>query len=433
MGLKIRINSRLTLTQFFAMMVAVGIFYSVIKYFTEYTVFADNGYYYYNTNLLGWSLFYTGIIAGLLVFMFSDVKLFLTKSLNSLSLLLFIVSVWLFANESKPINLFILYELFLLPSFILVYRLSPNRRSIIASIYFLTWTQFGSLLVLVAIVGLFFFNGNVALEATEISQHSNLYWLLFLGFGIKIPMWPFYYWLTKTHVEASSFFSMYLSGFLVKTAVFLFIKFYGIIGNTGAEFLLLTLFIIGVVDASIKMWHQTDLKKLVAYTTVQEMNFLCIPILWNDFTGEALVSLFIATHCLLSCIFFFFIDVISKRFNTRVSSQITGLVHTMPYFTFLIFLSWILFAGLPFTIKFLLEVGIFSMLYVHNFMVASSILLIMNVVGLIGFTKNLFNAVFGAPVISDYIIYDLTAREITLLIFLLTNLVALNFFSLAVF
>lgn len=73
------------------------------------------------------------------------------------------------------------------------------------------------------------------------------------------------------------------------------------------------------------------------------------------------------------------------------------------------------------------------MLYVHNFMVASSILLIMNVVGLIGFTKNLFNAVFGAPVISDYIIYDLTAREITLLIFLLTNLVALNFFSLAVF
>jgi len=72
---------------------------------------------------------------------------------------------------------------------------------------------------------------------------------------------------------------MYLSGFLVKTAVFLFIKFYAIFSMYNYINAFLVLLLIGVIDSSIKMWHQTDLKKLIAYTTVQEMNFLCIPIL----------------------------------------------------------------------------------------------------------------------------------------------------------
>lgn len=383
-------------------------------------------YYLYNINLLGWSLFYTGVICGFLVFIFSDVRVFFKKELNVLFLFVFIISVWLFVNEARPLNLFIIYEFFLLPSFILVYRLSPNRRSVLASIYFLTWTQFGSLLVLMGLVWLFYTQGMFHLNSQWMMNHCGPFWLIFLGFGIKIPMWPFYYWLTKTHVEASSFFSMYLSGFLVKTAVFLFIKFYSLLGITFFLNFFLCLFIVGVIDSSIKMWHQTDLKKLIAYTTVQEMNFLCIPILWNDLFGETLVAVFIATHCLLSCIFFFFIDVISKRFATRVTSQITGLVHTMPSFTYLIFLSWILFAGLPFTVKFLLEVGIFSTLVNYNAILALIALFGMNVCGLVGFTKNIFNALFGAPVITDYIVYDLTKREVGLYLFLIINLVLLN-------
>lgn len=344
----------------------------------------------------------------------------------------FIISIWLFINESSPLNLFIIYELFLLPSFLLVYQLSPNRRSILASIYFLTWTQFGSLLVLIGLVILFTLNGEFTLTGNYLTINYLPFWLIFLGFGIKIPMWPFYYWLTKTHVEASSFFSMYLSGFLVKTAVFLFIKFYSLIGITLFFNWFLILFAIGILDSSIKMWHQTDLKKLIAYTTVQEMNFLCIPILWNDLFGELIVSLFIMTHCLLSCIFFFFIDVVSKRFNTRVTSQITGLIHVMPSFSLILFLSWILFSGLPYTIKFLLEISIFCILTSYNLVLTILILSVMNIIGLIGFTKALFNVIFGAPIITDYIIYDLTKREISLYIFFIINLILLNNFTLLV-
>jgi NADH-quinone oxidoreductase subunit M len=288
------------------------------------------------------------------------------------------------------------------------------------------------LLVLVGLViniyrtGLFTFS-----EAHSLADYTA-FWCLFLGFGIKIPMWPFYYWLTKTHVEASSFFSMYLSGFLVKTAVFLFIKFQPMMGSFDYATPILVIFIIGVIDSSIKMWHQTDLKKLIAYTTVQEMNFLCIPILWNQEFGELITSLFIATHCLLSCIFFFFIDVISKRFGTRASSQITGLVHTMPTLSCLIFICWALFTGLPYSIKFILEVSIFSILFSFNGIIAAVVIIGMNVIGMLGFSKNLFNALFGAPVITDYVIYDLTKRELILYLFLTTNLFGLNFFTLIV-
>lgn len=112
--------------------------YCVLQLAIAYSSNSLDPYVYYNKNLLGLSLMYTGIVCGVLVFLLSDVKIFFKKSLNAILLVVFIVSIYLFINESSALNLFFVYELFLLPSFYLVYKLSPNRRSTIASIYFLT-------------------------------------------------------------------------------------------------------------------------------------------------------------------------------------------------------------------------------------------------------------------------------------------------------
>lgn len=85
------------------------------------------------------------------------------------------------------------------------------------------------------------------------------------------------------------------------------------------------------------------------------MNLLVIPILFNDTASEIIVALFIATHCVLSSLLFFYIDVITKRFATRSTSQITGLIHNMPTFSMFVFLTWLGFSGLPYTVKFTLE------------------------------------------------------------------------------
>jgi hypothetical protein len=98
----------------------------------------------------------------------------------------------------------------------------------------------------------------------------------------------------------------------------------------------------------------------------------------------------------------------------------------MPTFSMLIFISWVLFSGLPYTIKFFLEIGIFSLLFQYNFAIALVALFVMNVLGLIGFSKNMFNALFGAPVVTDFLVYDLSKREAFLLLFMIANLVALN-------
>lgn len=384
----------------------------------------------YAADWTGLALLYSGIVIGIIIIILADVKTFFYKIGTTAIMFFFFYAIWLFVNEANILNLFLYYELFLLPSFFIVYFLSPNRRSIMAAIYFLTWTQFGSLLVLVGLLRLYNTTGVYELSVGFTIDDTLTTLLVLLGFGIKIPMWPFYYWLTKTHVEASSFFSIYLSGFLVKTAVYLFIKFYSLLNGFQLFNIFFALFVVGVVDSSIKMWHQTDLKKLIAFTTVQEMNLLVIPILFNDYSGELVVSLFIVTHCLLSSLLFFFIDVLTKRFATRSSTQITGLVHLMPSFSFFLFLTWLGFSGLPYTIKFTLELHIFTSVLTVNGLVFAALIIGMNVIGLVGFSKNLFNALFGAPIISEHVVYDLNKRESLVFIFLLTNLVGLNLFTL---
>lgn len=377
---------------------------------------------------MGISLFVSGVIVALTTLWLGDSRVFFRKNLLILILIIFFIIVCLFISETNYVNLFLYYELFLLLSFFLVYTLSPNRRSIPVAIYFLTWTQFGSLLVLVAILGLLSEQNSLfLLPSYKLTSHF-IKLCFFIGFGIKIPMWPFYYWLTKTHVEASSFFSIYLSGFLVKTAVYLFNFFFSFYFNTLYLNWLFIIIVVGVVDSSIKMWHQYDLKKLVAYTTVQEMNLLIIPIIWNNEYSEFLVSFFIVTHCLLSSLFFFIIDVLSKRFNTRVTTKINGLIHITPNLAYSIFFSIILFTGLPYTAKFFIEVMIFNHLLSYDVVLTVFVVVIANVVGIIGFCKNFFNVLFGKPIIFKTV-SDLSKRELYLFIYIFVSLFGLIFMT----
>ena len=373
-------------------------------------------------------MFITGVLVGFFIFFFSESRVFFKKNYTVFYFLVFFVLIWFFINETNYINLFFIYELFLLPSFYLVYSISPNRRSIPISIYFLTWTQFGSIFVLLGILYLYTITGSFNLSNNTSVNYNIIFFLFFIGFGIKIPLWPFYYWLTKTHVEASSFFSIYLSGFLVKTAVYLFNFFYSLYFTPIFFNFVFVIIIIGVIDSSIKMWHQLDFKKLIAFTTVQEMNLLFLPILWNNELVELLTSIFIVVHCLLSTLFFFITDILIKRFNTRVVTQITGLVHTMPIFSFFFFMSLIFFLGLPFTSKFFIEIAIFNLLFTKQLKFFSFLILIINWLAVIGFAKNIFNMLFGAP-INKNIIYDLNKKEIILFIFIFFLLISTTFFT----
>lgn len=322
--------------------------------------------------------------------------------------------------------IFIYYELFLLPSFYLVYWVSPNRRSIIASIYFLTWTQTGSLCLLIVIIYIYLTTNSTDLINLVNNQPIWINVLFFLGIGVKVPIWPLYYWLTKTHVEASSFFSIYLSGFLVKTAIYLFVFFYNYFNTILLDSIFIIFIMMGVIDSSIKMWHQIDVKKLIAYTTVQEMNILFLPLFWNNDSTELLVSLFIITHCLLSTLLFFSVDILIKRFHTRTVTNIQGIIQVMPIFGMCMLITLLLFTGLPFTIKFFLEISIFNFLINMNLELTLLIIFVANWIGLLGFSKIWFNLLFGKP--NNRLVYDLTVRESIIYFISFIILIFINYF-----
>ena len=328
-----------------------------------------------------------------------------------------------------------MYECLLVPSFLFVFFVSPSRRSIQASIYFVIWTQVGSFFVLCVVAYLLSSSSSLNFYSLKYLNFSNIefffiYFFLFLGFGFKVPIWPFHYWLTKTHVEAPSGFSIYLSGFLVKSALYGFYKITSSLTGSCDTTFFLVICIFGVVDSSLKMWGQTDLKKLVAYGTIQEMNLIYLVFNWGDSTAVFSGILFSATHAFLSALMFFLVDCIYRRYHTRSVVELNGLLHFTPNLALSIIFMTIFFAGLPGTVKFVVEFYIFNGFFEISIFTCFFLMFIANVVGLIGFSKSWYNVLFGINKKQlSYIPLDLTLKELLIIFFSFFFLFFFSFFA----
>ena len=367
-----------------------------------YFVLPTTNLYFFKTSvdLFGVVVLFLAYVSGILSFLAMDTRIF-WKNIKYMSFLnIFVLIVFFFVFTDNLLVLFFFYELLLIPSFLLVYYIAPSRRAIQASLYFIIWTQVGSFFVLcvtsyiLSVVGSadFFFIKNY--NFTDLEAYF-LFLFLFLGFGFKVPIWPFHYWLTKTHVEAPTGFSMYLSGFLVKSALYGFYKISNLIGGEFNSVLFSTLTILGILDASLKMWGQTDVKKLVAYGTVQEMNIIYLAFCWGDSYSVVGGIIFCITHCFLSVMMFYLVDCIQRRYNSRSVTEISGILQTTPTLGITILVMCVLYSGVPGTLKFTSEFYIFSGLFETSPFSCFLVLFIANVVGLIGFSKCWFNIVFG--------------------------------------
>ena len=434
--------------------------------FIVYTLFVYNYYVYYNNNscymvfsnynivpkvfqkfffffelsidLFGIVILFLSYFVGILSLLALDTRIFWKNMKYLFFLNYFILLVFFFVFSTNILLFFLFYELLLVPSFLVVYFISPSRRSIQASLYFLIWTQIGSFLVLLSVVFMVNKVGNT--EFANVSSYPFSYYdciyiyiLLFLGFGFKVPIWPFHYWLTKTHVEAPAGFSMFLSGFLVKTALYGFYKITSFLSFDVNTAFYITICIVGVVDASFKMWGQTDLKKLVAYGTIQEMNLIYLALCWGDNNLVVGGILFSITHGALSTLMFYIVDCIQRRYNSRSIIEVSGILHLTPMLGISIITMCIIYSGIPGTIKFTSEFYIFCNLFEITPTITIILFFITNVIGLIGFSKCWFNSTFGvfnknyklAP-------YDLNYKELyiiyTCVVFMVIFTFLCNFF-----
>jgi len=389
---------------------------------------------YFSFDFFGFILLFLAYIVGIISFLTLDSRFYWKNVKFLFSINFFTIIVYLYVSTSNIFFFFFFYELLLLPSVLVVYYVSSSRRAIQACLYFIIWTQIGSFLVLCAISyivstsGLFYFYelNKYVFTQTEVFY---LYTILFLGFGFKVPIWPFHYWLTKTHVEAPSGFSIYLSGFLVKSALYGFYKITSIFGVEIDTTFFLVICFLGVIDASMKMWGQTDLKKLVAYGTIQEMNLIYLTFMFGDSFAICAGMLFTVTHAFLSALMFFIVDCIYRRFHTRSVVEVSGILHLTPNLGVAILVMCIFFAGLPGTIKFISEFYIFSGLLSVSIFSCVLLMFLANVFGLIGFSKNWYNSVFGMNTkISSVLPLDLTFKEIYIINYCFFFLFFFSFF-----
>ena len=389
----------------------------------------------FSIDFFGIILLFLGYFVGILSLLALDNRIFWKNIKYLFSLNVFILVVYFYVFSTDLLLFFLFYEFLLIPSFLIVYYISPSRRAIQASLYFLIWTQIGSFLVLlviaylVSVVGSSSFN-DIKLYNFSYTETYVIYLLLFLGFGFKVPLWPFHYWLTKTHVEAPAGFSMYLSGFLVKSAVYGFYKITTLLGNDINTTLFSTICIVGIVDASLKMWGQTDLKKLVAYGTIQEMNLIFLTFCWGDTNAIIGGILFSATHGALSALMFFIVDCIQRRFNSRSVTEVSGILQITPTLGISIIVMCVLYAGLPGTLKFTCEFYIFCGFFEITPTLTLLLFFVANVLGLIGFSKCWFDAVFGMNLKNHKLTpFDLNIKELYIIYISIAFLFVFVFFS----
>ena len=381
--------------------------------------------YFFNITLtvdfFGLVILLLAYLVGFLSFLALDNKLFYKNIKYFFFLNIFIIIVFFYITTNNILILFLFYEFLLIPSFLLVFYISPSRKSTQAALYFVIWTQIGSFLVLCAIFYIisttgcldFFLIKNYNFSPSQVFIIS---FLLFLGFGFKVPIWPFHYWLTKTHVEAPSGFSMYLSGFLVKTALYGFYKIVNLLGLELNSILFSTICLLGVIDASLKMWGQTDLKKLVAYGTIQEMNIIYLVFCWGDTNNVISGVLFCITHAFLSTLMFFLVDCIYRRYFSRSVIEISGILNKTPNLGISILLMCVFYSGLPGTLKFTSEFYIFSSFFEISPLCSLLTIFIANCFGLIGFSKCWFNVVYGmSNKNNSQLILDLSLKELMII------------------
>jgi proton-translocating NADH-quinone oxidoreductase chain M len=297
------------------------------------------------------------------------------------SLLILVFSV-------KDLLLFyIFFESVLIPMFIIIGVWGSRERKIRASYMFFLYTLFGSVLMLLAILYIYFKVGSTDYETLLSFNFSNLeqklLWLAFFAsFASKVPMLPVHIWLPEAHVEAPTSGSVILAGILLKLGSYGLIRYsLPLFPSASLYFVpfVFSLAICGIVYTSLTAIRQTDLKRIIAYTSVAHMNLVVLGIFSFNILGLEGAILQSISHGFVSSALFLLIGVIYDRHHTRMIKYYSGLVHTMPLFSLIFLLFTMANIALPgtssFVGEFLLLAGVFKISIVAAFFGATGMIL----------------------------------------------------------
>lgn len=317
---------------------------------------------------------------------------------------------------------YIFFESVLIPMFIIIGVWGSRERKIRAAYQFFLYTLFGSLLMLLAVLAIYFQAGTCSLETLYTTSWSEkrsiLLWLAFFAsFAVKVPMVPVHIWLPEAHVEAPTAGSVLLAGIMLKLGTYGFLRFsipifpYASIYFTP---LIYTMSCIAIIYTSLTTIRQVDLKKIIAYSSVAHMNFVTLGLFSLNAQGIEGSIMLMLSHGIVSPALFLLVGALYDRHKTRLLRYYGGAAQTMPIFAILMLFFTMANISLPGTSSFVGEFLVLTGAFQNNSFAA-----IMAATGMVlgaAYALWLCNRViYGFPK-SDYIKAwsDLSRREIWL-------------------
>jgi NADH-quinone oxidoreductase subunit M len=258
---------------------------------------------------------------------------------------------------------YVFWEAMLIPMYLIIGVWGGPRR-VYAAFKFFLYTLLGSLPLLVAILALYFMGGNTfdiqALSAGSYGTTAQawIFWAFFLAFAVKVPMFPFHTWLPDAHVEAPTAGSVILASVLLKMGAYGFLRFsLPMVPDASLSFapVILGLSLAAILWGSYMALVQSDLKKLVAYSSVGHMGFVTMGIFVFNTAGIEGAMLQMLNHGITTGALFLCVGLIYERTHSREITDCSGLRAMMPaYVTLLVLFSFSSF-GFPGTNTFVGE------------------------------------------------------------------------------
>ena len=312
----------------------------------------------------------------------------ISKNVSYFIALFLIIECFLIGVFSS-LDLFIFYIFFegsLIPLFLIIGIWGGSNR-VYASYKFFLFTIFGSLLMLLGIITLYFYSGTSQLTLlinTNIPFILQIWLFLsfFASFAIKIPMWPFHTWLPDAHVEAPTAGSIILAGIILKLGGYGFLRFSLPLFPEASEFFAPFIFIlslIAIIYISLVALAQTNIKKLIAYSSVAHMGFVTIGIFSRNLEGLQGSVFQMISHGLISAALFLSAGFLIDKMKTKNIDNFGGLWNQMPIFSvfFMVYcLGAISFPGTTgFIGEFLILLGAFKINFLIAFIAAFGVIL----------------------------------------------------------